>query len=87
MSSNDFGYAIKLLLEGKKVARKGWNGKDMWLIIVPAQNWKDVPASMSLSVYSGQFIAIKTVKNILIPWFASQEDMLSDDWIEIKSEG
>ena len=29
----DFGTAIKWLKEGKKVARKGWNGKNMWLVL------------------------------------------------------
>ena len=31
----DFGTAIKWLKEGKKVARKGWNGKNMWLVFMP----------------------------------------------------
>lgn len=31
----NFGQAIEALKEGKKVARKGWNGKGMWLVLVP----------------------------------------------------
>lgn len=31
----DFGTAIKWLKEGRKVARKGWNGKNMWLVFMP----------------------------------------------------
>ena len=27
----NFGQAIEKLKEGKKVARKGWNGKGMWI--------------------------------------------------------
>jgi len=31
----DFGWALRQLKAGKKVARKGWNGKDMWLSFSP----------------------------------------------------
>lgn len=31
----DFGEAIRKLKEGKKVARKGWNGKGMFLWLKP----------------------------------------------------
>ena len=30
-----FGLAIEALKQGKKVARAGWNGKGMWLVLVP----------------------------------------------------
>ena len=32
-----FGLALEALKKGCKVARKGWNGKGMWLILVPGQ--------------------------------------------------
>ncbi len=32
----DFGQAIKQLKQGNKVARKGWNGKGMWLVLMPS---------------------------------------------------
>ena len=35
METFDFGEAIRRLKDGKKVARSGWNGKGMWLILVP----------------------------------------------------
>jgi hypothetical protein len=31
----NFGLAIEALKLGKKVARAGWNGKGMWLVLVP----------------------------------------------------
>lgn len=67
-----FGYAIEALKEGKKVARKGWNGKDIWLMIQePDENSK-----MTLP-----YIYMFTAQGNLVPWLASQADMLSDDWV------
>jgi hypothetical protein len=66
-----FGSAIALMKAGLKVNREGWNGKGMWLAIqVP-----DVNSKMSLP-----YIYMKTADNNLVPWLASQTDMLSEDW-------
>ena len=66
-----FGKAIELLKEGKKVSRVGWNGKGMYLELqVP-----DKKSKMSLP-----YIFMKTADNNLVPWLASQSDMLANDW-------
>ena len=65
------GEAVNHLKEGKKVARKGWNGKGMWLELqVPDENSK-----MSLP-----YIYMSTIDGNLVPWLASQTDMLATDW-------
>lgn len=67
----DFGHAIVALKRGQRVARAGWNGKGMWLALqVP-----DSGSKMSLP-----YIYMRTVTGDLVPWLASQTDMLSDDW-------
>ena len=67
----NFGQAIEQLKLGNKVSRKGWNGKGMWLgLQVPDANSK-----MSLP-----YIYMKTADNNLVPWLASQTDMLCEDW-------
>ena len=67
----NFGQAIEKLKEGKKVARKGWNGKGMWIKIqVPTEKSK-----MTLP-----YIYMKTADDNLVPWLASQTDMLAEDW-------
>lgn len=67
----DFGSAIKSLKEGKRVLRKGWNGKGMWLALqVP-----DAHSKMSLP-----YIYMKTADDKLVPWLASQTDVLCEDW-------
>lgn len=77
----NFGQAIEALKEGKRVARKGWNGKGMWLWRVTS--WSgDTGASPDPFVYleASPFIAMKTVGDELVPWLASQTDILAEDW-------
>jgi len=66
-----FGEAIESLEDGNKVARSGWNGKGMWLALqVP-----DEFSKMSLP-----YIYMKTADDHLVPWLASQTDVLAKDW-------
>jgi hypothetical protein len=72
-----FGWAIKQLHNGARVARSGWNGKGMWLALqVPDANSK-----MTLP-----YIYMKTAQGDLVPWLASQTDVLSADWDVVPSE-
>ncbi len=67
----DFGWALNLLRAGEMVARTGWNGKGMWLALqLPDQHSK-----MSLP-----YVYMNTAKGELVPWLASQSDILSSDW-------
>ena len=76
-----FGKAIEALKEGKRVARNGWNGKGIFIELqVPDANSK----------MSSPYIYIDTTgldsDNVdaprsLVPWLASQTDMLSEDWV------
>lgn len=79
-----FGVALKALQYGLKVARAGWNGKGMFLYHVPANTY---PAATKIafdhfgeSVPYGAYIAMKTAQNNVVPWLASQTDILADDW-------
>ena len=67
----NFGEAIEALKSGEKVSRAGWNGKGMYLEL----QRPDAGSKMSLP-----YIYMKTVDDHLVPWLASQTDMLSDDW-------
>ena len=77
----NFGQAIKALRQGKRVCRKGWNGKGMWLWCV--SHWAGtIETSPDPFVYleTLPFIVMKTANNELVPWLASQTDMLAEDW-------
>lgn len=73
-----FGLAIEALKLGHKVARKGWNGKGMWLMHIPASHWE---TTRGLELCEGlPWIGMKTADDKFVPWLASQTDMLAEDW-------
>ena len=82
-----FAGALSILHEGNRVARAGWNGKGMFLFMVP--NWVNVDGRMDPQYRDTQqlrhlpFIAMKTATNEVVPWLASQTDMLAEDWQEV----
>jgi hypothetical protein len=85
----DFSWALKLLKENKKIQRSGWNGKGMYLVYKPGYP-NGVPANEATAKAHGievgttivycPYIEMKTVGNELIPWLASQADILAEDW-------
>lgn len=72
-----FGWAIKQLDGGSRVQRMGWNGKGMYLFYVG--EWECARIEDNLYEHA-PFIAMKTAQNTIIPWLASQADMLAIDW-------
>lgn len=77
-----FGQAIEALKNGKRVSRKGWNGKGMFLLYVPSEKWGIID-KIGLGIPKGNllsWIGIKTADNKFVPWLASQADMLAEDW-------
>jgi len=83
-----FGAAVTLLKLGKKVARKGWNGKNMFLILVestqpvitegsPYQARAGIQGEVTIDAHIDMFTAGGTMQP---GWLASQADMLADDW-------
>lgn len=67
-----FGGALSFLKEGERVARQGWNGKGMWVELRhPSEH----------SEMTQPYIYMKTVSGDLIPWLASQADVLAEDWV------
>ena len=81
-----FGLAIEAMKKGFKVQRKGWNGKVMFLYYVPAGHYAPCTKVAESIVGSdgkveyGAYIAMKTAQGNVVPWLASQTDMLSEDW-------
>lgn len=94
-----FGHAIEMAKAGYRIARKGWNGKNMWVVFM---------SGMSLPPYSTQgtdrkvndrtakwigedtpfeslpYFAMWTADQKWLPgWLASQTDMIANDWTVI----
>ena len=79
----NFGQAIEALKNGKKVARKGWNGKGLCIELqVPDQDSKMTLPYLYMSYPStpASESAPANHINARVPWLASQTDMLAEDW-------
>lgn len=81
----NFGLALEAAKMGRKIARAGWNGKGMFLYHVPAAAYppKTDAAKEAFgggNVPYGAYVAMKTAQGNVVPWLASQTDMLADDW-------
>jgi hypothetical protein len=81
-----FGLAVEAMKQGFKVSRAGWNGKGMFLYFVGADHYmakteaaKNFYGENSMVPYRA-YIAMKTVTNEVVPWVASQSDILENDW-------
>ena len=72
--------------QGARAARKGWNGKGMFIFLVPGSTFT-VNREPLLSIlgegkevkYHGH-IDMKTADGMIVPWLASQTDILAEDW-------
>lgn len=76
-----FGEAVNKLNSGLKVARSGWNGKGMFLFLISGNSWyftTEVDGVDGLDVLP--FVCMKTADGKLVPWLASQTDVLATDW-------
>lgn len=84
----NFGEAIKYLKRGMKVARKGWNGKGMYLFLADEIHFLtkanlNKPEGKSYETCSS--IVMKTADNkCVVGWIASQTDMLAEDWVFVE---
>lgn len=82
----DFGDAVRALKRGERVCRSGWNGKGMFLFLVPGSvfsvNREPLLSIMGegTRVQYHAHIDMKTAQGDIVPRLASQTDVLADDW-------
>jgi hypothetical protein len=91
-----FGEAVEALKEGKRVARKGWNGKGLFIFQqVPSDISEDIiPKMQSLPQFvKDEFakrgggiryrnqLAMVYPDNAIYGWVASPSDVLEKDWV------
>ena len=86
-SQMSFGDAIVALKSGHKVARSGWNGKGMFVYLVPANQYiattqaaRDHFGHDALVPYNA-YMAIKNVDETVSTWVPSVNDCLAEDWV------
>ena len=82
-----FSYALEMAKnQGARIARKGWNGKGMFVFLVQGSKFI-VNREPLLSLlgegtevnYHGH-LDMKTADGMIVPWLCSQTDMLAEDW-------
>lgn len=79
----DFGKAIQLLKEGKRVQRQGWNGKNQYIELATNISYKNTNAEVVNAEHNAignKAIAFVGTSGVQLGWLASQADMLAEDW-------
>ncbi len=82
----DFGKAIQLLKEGKKLQREGWNGKNQYIELarsISYINSNNVIININHDAIGNKAIAFVGTSGVQLGWLASQADMLAEDWKEV----
>ena len=82
----DFGQAVRVVKNGIRVCRDGWNGEGVFLILIKGEavveciKWRygDPTPNGTLKVLDS--IYMRTAQGDLVPWLPSQTDVLAEDW-------
>lgn len=80
----DFGVAIMNLKEGRRVTRKGWNGKGQYLELATDISYTSAAGQVincEHAAIGNKAIAFVGTGGVQMGWLASQADMLAEDWI------
>ena len=82
----DFSNALANIKDGFKMQRKGWNGKGMFVFLVPGSSFvvnryplNEIFEEGTVIDYHAH-IDMRTAQGYIVPWLASQADILADDW-------
>lgn len=85
----DFSSALHAVKSGKRVGRAGWNGKGMWLLLIPGSRFRveaerpmgqAAPEMVGALVDYRPHIDLYTADAQFVPWCATQSDLLAEDW-------
>lgn len=86
MTGETIGWAVKQMHDGNRVRREGWNGKGMFLFLVPGSTFQ-VNRPPLLGIYPEgtcinyhAHVDMKTANGTIVPWLCSQTDLLATDW-------
>ena len=78
-----FGLAVEAMKKGKKVARRGWNGKNQHIELATRISYmtaEGVFVNVEHEAIGNKAIAFCGTSGVQMGWLASQADMLADDW-------
>lgn len=78
--------------EGRAACRKGWNGKNMFIFLVPGSTFEVNRAPLNeiyavgTEVNYHAHIDMRAADGTIVPWLASQTDILAEDWCKLRFE-
>lgn len=89
----NFGAVIEALKDGKRVAREGWNGKGMYLWLLPKsevkRSWVKDPHLLAAfgdkdTLECGYCIRMKNAQGTIDTWHPSIPDLFAEDWCVVE---
>ncbi len=84
VSTFGFDEAIRQVKAGRKVQRRGWNGKNQYIELACGISYKNAIGEIVNSEHEAignKAIAFVGTSGVQMGWLASQADMLADDWM------
>lgn len=87
MRMGSFAYAIRKVLDGRKMKRLGWNGKDQYIELasnISYQRPNGEVVNPDHKMIGNCAIAFYGTAGVQVGWLASQADMLAGDWVEVE---
>ena len=90
MTGLTFGTALTALKTGQRVARAGWNGKGMFVYLVPANSYPaQTGAAKAFFGEAGMvpynaYLALKGADDTVSTWAPSGSDALAEDWLIVE---
>lgn len=85
-----FGKAISLARNGKRIQRKGWNGKRQYVELATCISYRNAAGEIvncDHDAIGNSAFAFVGTSGVQMGWLASQADMLADDWQEATDNG
>jgi hypothetical protein len=88
-----FGEVLRAIHNGARATRSGWNGRGMFIFLVPGSTFAvNRPPLLGIYPEGTQInyhphIDMKTADGTIVPWVASQSDLLGEDWALVDVAG
>lgn len=88
----NFSEALECLKDGELLARRGWNGKGMFIYYVQGSKFRvNRPPLLGIFAEGADVeylphIDMRTADGKFVPWLASQTDVLAEDWVIVERD-
>jgi hypothetical protein len=82
----NFSEALTALKKGSKVARKGWNGKGIFVGLQRSDEHSKMTHPYLFIDTTGLITDNPDAPKDRVPWFPSQTDLLAEDWMIVWSD-